>query len=102
MTTFAEWWRWQQPVLEAPTMSDDELRKILSAAHKAVPAVSWWRHRKGGHYQVAGHCLIEATREAGVLYYGRSMFIRCRPLSEFLDGRFERLPDVPAGWGEST
>ena len=40
------------------------------------PAGTRLRHYKGGLYEVAGYCLIEATLETGVLY---------RPLAE--DGR---------------
>ncbi len=52
-------------------MQDD-----LPALERPWPLGARLRHYKGGLYEVAGYCLIEATLETGVLY---------RPLSE--DGR---------------
>ena len=53
---------------------------------------SVWRHRKGGEYVVTGECRIEATREKAVLYVelgGGDVW--ARPVTEFMDGRFERI-----------
>jgi hypothetical protein len=80
-------------------MTDGGLGDVILAAERDAPKNSWWRHRGGGHYQVVGHCVIEATREVGVLYYGRGGVTWCRPLSEFTDGRFARLPEMPTDWG---
>ena len=52
-----------------------------------------WRHQKtGGFYTVFGTCRIEATNEPGVLYHSINGNgpLWCRPVAEFLDGRFVR------------
>jgi hypothetical protein len=63
-----------------------------------------WRHVKTGHlYHVVQGCVIEATLTPAVLYtaattfgavteYAHACVSWVRPLSEFLDGRFEALP----------
>lgn len=54
-----------------------------------------WRHRKSGqHYVITGYCMIEATNTYAVLYVstGGDSTVWCRPVDEFLDGRFEPLP----------
>lgn len=52
-----------------------------------------WRHKKRGSlYTVMGSCHIEATQTLALLYYAsadESWWVR--PVSEFLDGRFERV-----------
>lgn len=50
-----------------------------------------WRHKKsGGVYTIFATCQIEATNEAGVLYHSVAGHgpLWCRPLAEFIDGRF--------------
>lgn len=52
------------------------------------------RHYKGGRYRVTSLCLIEATKETGVLYepqQGDERVTWLRPLKEF--GDRVRLPD---------
>ncbi len=63
------------------------------------PAGTRLRHYKGGLYEVAGYCLIEATLETGVLYRpladdGRPKadVLWMRPLAMF----FDQVP-VPEG-----
>jgi hypothetical protein len=61
---------------------------------KTVPISTLWRHRKtGGVYVISGFCQIEATNELGVLYSSVQTEgpLWCRPLAEFIDGRFVRL-----------
>ncbi len=71
-----------------------------------IPAVSTpWssgtrlRHYKGGLYEVAGYCLIEATLETGVLY--RPLADDGRPKADVLWmrplARFSDLVDTPDG-----
>ena len=63
------------------------------------PIGSQWRHVKsGGVYRVKDLCLIEATLAPAVIYEGSHGYVQgkvlwntwCRPISEFLDGRFVR------------
>ncbi|MFV1851621.1 MAG: DUF1653 domain-containing protein [Thalassospira sp.] len=60
---------------------------------------SLWRHVKsGGEYQVIGACRIEATNTPAYLYRSTETGqVWCRPLDEFHDGRFERIPNVDSG-----
>ena len=53
-----------------------------------------WQHQKsGGEYTITGHCMLEATRKAAVLYRCHETGILwARDADEFLDGRFEQLP----------
>jgi hypothetical protein len=52
-------------------------------------AGGWWRHRKGGVYQVVCVAYIEATMTPAVVYRSAGGGL-CwvRPVAEFLDGRF--------------
>ena len=76
-------------------LTDEE----LEARQAAVPTSSWWRDRDGGIYFVTGVCITEATPEPAVTYLDRGRpVVWCRPLAEFLDGRFTRLPGPPADW----
>ena len=57
-----------------------------------------WEHKKtSGRYVVTGHCQIEATWSPGVLYVhlggpqSEMELPICRPLDEFMDGRFREL-----------
>ena len=51
---------------------------------------SIWRHRKGGTYRVHGVGREEATLAPVVVYVASgSPDLWTRPLTEFLDGRFE-------------
>lgn len=61
---------------------------------KTCPKGSRWKHRNGAVYEVLSIVLIEATLTPAITY--RSVDCHnpmnwCRPASEFLDGRFERL-----------
>jgi hypothetical protein len=55
-----------------------------------------WRHEKTKHnYVVTGHCIIEKSGVAAVLYrrYPGGMVDWCRPTEEFLDGRFTKVEE---------
>jgi hypothetical protein len=62
-----------------------------------TPEGSIWKHRKTGmSYVVLGHCVIEKTLAGSVIYqhHKNPRGIKwVRPLSEFLDGRFEHVRD---------
>jgi hypothetical protein len=63
-------------------------------SEQSVPTSTLWRHRKtGGVYTISGMCQIEATNEPGVLYSSvqHEGPLWCRPISEFIDGRFEPI-----------
>jgi hypothetical protein len=70
----------------------DRLDEAKAALAVASASGTVWRHRKTGHlYMVWGHCVIEATLTPAILYTRwpeRDVFW-VRPLTEFLDGRFE-------------
>ena len=64
---------------------------------------SIWTHTKTGHeYKIDGFCVIEASLVEAVLYHRLDPpreidrefrdAVWCRPVSEFLDGRFVPLP----------
>jgi len=57
---------------------------------------SRWKHLKtGGIYIVTGRCTIEATLTDAVLYRSPvtdDATVWCRPLAEFMDGRFAPTP----------
>lgn len=60
------------------------------------PMIGWhYRHKKtGGVYKVIMFATIEATMQSAVIYepVGHDLGRRwVRPLSEFMDGRFEAL-----------
>lgn len=63
-----------------------------------IPWGSRWKHLKTGNVYIAGEtAIIEATMMPAIIYrienlYGGSWWVR--PISEFLDGRFERLEDI--------
>ena len=70
--------------------SDQELLKALS--QDGPPPDSYWQHRSGGVYRVACCCLREADLTACVVYVAvKSGLYWCRPLAEFVDGRFTLL-----------
>lgn len=74
-------------------MTDDELKEKLFACPAAG---SVWRHRSGGLYRVVTTVIVEATLEPAVVYTkngGDGVLKWCRPLSEFLDGRFTHDPE---------
>lgn len=74
---------------------NDEWRMLPTLP--AEPAAwSWWRHRKGGLYQVLGVAREEATLAPVVVYRGESG-IWTRPHEDFYDGRFTPAvpPDMP-------
>jgi hypothetical protein len=62
----------------------DELQRMLEAC---PPAGSRYRHYKGGEYVVVGAAILEATREAAVLYRPTagdgSSFVWVRSLAEW-------------------
>lgn len=65
----------------------------ISHDHPYLPG-ALLRHYKGGLYRVTGLCLIEATKETGVLYepqQGDARVTWLRPLREFADA--VDLPD---------
>lgn len=58
----------------------------------------YWRHKKTGHeYIIEGFCVIEASMAPAVLYRQHkggeaySATLWARPVTEFMDGRFELL-----------
>lgn len=60
---------------------------LISHDHPYLPG-ALLRHYKGGLYRVTGLCLIEATKETGVLYepqQGDARVTWLRPLKEFSD-----------------
>lgn len=68
-------------------MQDD-----LPPLERPWPLGARLRHYKGGLYEVAGYCLIEATLETGVLYrplgadgQPKSDLLWMRPLARFGD-----------------
>jgi hypothetical protein len=53
-----------------------------------------WKHLKTGNmYVIVDVCLLEATLDEHVLYKRADHTgpIWCRPMSEFIDGRFEQV-----------
>ena len=87
------------------TTDDPKLRKVLDDFARGREAgltfhTPLWRHRKKGTvYRVQGFCVRESDVTACVLYQ-ENVFslddtynpVWCRPVEEFLDGRFEKLP----------
>lgn len=72
---------------------------------------SRWRHTKsGGEYVVMAFCLIEATLIPSVVYKGQRAYYRdgfewswwCRPLAEFMDGRFVQIEAIGANDGRDS
>lgn len=64
----------------------------LPPLERPWPAGTRLRHYKGGLYEVAGYCLIEATLETGVLYRPlgedgtpKADLLWMRPLGMFFD-----------------
>lgn len=67
-----------------------------------TPTGSYWKHLKSGHtYVVTGECRLERENIPAVLYRRvrnlhegaeGSDVVWAREKTEFLDGRFERLP----------
>lgn len=62
---------------------------------------SRWLHVKTGHiYEVSGQCLLESTCQTGILYRMADVgtgILWCRPVVEFLDGRFKKLQEIDNG-----
>ena len=52
----------------------------------------WWRHRKGGLYEIIGFGIDENTMKPVVIYHGCRDIgsVWTRPCTEFFDGRFVR------------
>ena len=80
-------------------MTDDEVRqKLLSAIESfgLVNLLSVWVHRKtGDHYKVVSFCMIERDLTPAVVYRNLTNNLTwCRPISEFIDGRFVREEGV--------
>jgi hypothetical protein len=80
----------REQLSEHPTVpTQDRSRKMLEE-----PAIgSLWRHvKRGSTYTVRCMCIVEAAMVTSVCYQstgdGTSWV---RPLSEFMDGRFEKL-----------
>lgn len=71
------------------------LAKGLIKMDKNIGTV--WKHVKSGtDYLIAGECRLEATGEPAYLYKRMDgIILWARDKEEFLDGRFEKLPDVP-------
>lgn len=72
----------------------EEALAELSARKQEVPIGSLWRHRKTDTiYTVKGLALLESDLSLVLSYkeLGTSNIHWIRPLSEFLDGRFERV-----------
>ncbi len=74
------------PILHRSTMDP------LPALDTPWPPGTRLRHYKGGLYEVAGYCLIEATLETGVLYRPldaggspKADLLWMRPLARFSD-----------------
>lgn len=61
---------------------------------------SWWRHRKGGRYEVLGVAQVEADLSRVVVYRSAAGSMWTRPLAEFMDGRFTR--DMTDGAHKTT
>ncbi len=56
---------------------------------------SYWRHRKGGAYQIKHIAYRESTMALEVVYASVSEdVVYIRPLAEFMDGRFTRVSDL--------
>ena len=85
---------------KGPVMSERkslaQLQAELEDADKLAPSGSRWRHLKSDtDYLVTGHCVLEATGKAAIMYTpmkGPADFAFARDSDEFLDGRFLRLP----------
>lgn len=77
-------------------MSDLEtqIKEMARIRTHVIPNGSEWKHLNTGRVYVAYHTLlIEATLEVGITYsaHGSHHVLWMRPVSEFLDGRFERV-----------
>jgi hypothetical protein len=90
--SFRQQWSEQQPLnllgigLTTPTM------ETLPPIETPWPLGTRLRHYKGGLYEIAGYCLIEATLETGVLYRPlgadgkpKADLLWMRPLARFGD-----------------
>lgn len=87
--------------------SHDELADLVKSASDRVPPGSRWRHRNGVEYVVFGVAVNESSLDPWVMYgdvTATRPFSWCRPLSEFLDGRFVRSdwPSSPVRVVESS
>ena len=74
----------------------DIMSKEMALLNESAPYGSLWRHLKTAtDYMVVGHCFLETDASPATLYahIGEGEHpIWARAASEFLDGRFERLP----------
>ena len=59
----------------------------------AAPWAPTHRHRKGGHYRVLSHGILEKDRSDVVIYDDAKGQVWVRPVAEFYDGRFEALAE---------
>lgn len=78
-------------------MKTDDLARSLDAAREVAPDGSGWEHVKtGGLYHVCGHVIRESDLAPCVIYCGLSddRVWWCRPVAEFLDGRFLRVEEL--------
>lgn len=76
----------------------EELERRQEEAAALVPEGSMWEHYKTRDiYLVIGHCVIEATDEAGVLYrpYNRPVVVFLRPFDEWNESVKRDGQDVP-------
>ena len=86
-----------------PRPPHDALADVVKSASEQVPNGSRWRHRNGVEYVAFGVALDEHSLSPVVMYGNVNVdrpFAWCRPLSEFLDGRFTRVEyrsQQPAG-----
>lgn len=70
----------------------DQLELISPEIAKELMIGSVWRHHKGGTYRVLSLGYIEATLTPAVVYVSsQEHIVWIRPVSEFMDGRFERI-----------
>ena len=73
---------------------------MMAETQTMPPIGSDWKHVKsGGLYSVITYAMIEATLTPAVIYAGGNGYhkdgltwkVWCRPVSEFMDGRFARI-----------
>lgn len=80
--------------------SYDAMSETLHSASRNAQVGTHWHHGKtGGEYRVCGHSLRETDLEPLVHYHPAFHYdvVFSRPLTEFLDGRFEKVSSIVAG-----
>lgn len=79
----------------------EEAWKAKDAILTQLPPGSWWKHKKRGtDYEVFNIAMFQDAAGSGehdmalvVIYWSFARKSWCvRPVTEFLDGRFERIP----------